>query len=688
MNVDFLHSQIIRDTVSPKFIDSFNESLLPTLSLKYGEALECIQFYEDHLRDGFRIGGVFYYPLTLVISGKAKTEWISWQVANYRHYDNFNPFTYKGQDFLVFHTPDEVPEEVLDAMVGRPIYSAGNTLPIIISAESKDKTFLAGRYSQGFIDLLSAQITDAIEKELAISGLAGSGVVLEMSFAPGTFMEHVSENTTYRRLRIKARACAARDLWVKWTRLDKNGTYTVSDNVDRSQIRFALAEDVPGKIKEKEYRYLTGESVEKYQTSMGRKNITEWREMMRRVIRRGEVERYERIKISKPKAEEIEEVITPEQKPEPVPVSTFVGAPTVSFHGVSTVPERERDEITERLNALLGKRDEEFAREPETLAHTINSDLNDLLRGALGVSDPKEDGEKPEEAFEDNNEDINSLLLQTLKNEEAAVSEAQVESVEAAAEEQAEETAEPTEETTEPTEVKNDAPIIDEKEIEARIRRELEEKRRAEVEAIRRQSDENLEAIMRKKSEEADSLRREIEAKSRAEKREQDLITEAARLLVLDKEKREADRRAEEERDRIDAERKAAEAKAAEEARRKAEEAKAEEERIAAEMSAREEAPAELQKPEVNYITRIVTLVFNRGGVDKAKAKKVSDLIVSAIKDMGKKNIHLRIKISIPDSMTLKLVFSDLPETEHQMIVDIINVLGNAKLGVSRAFLD
>ncbi len=685
MNVDFLHSQIIRDTVSPKFIESFNESLLPTLCLKYGEALECIQFYEDHLRDGFRIGGIFYYPLTLVISGVARTEWISWQVANYRHYDNFNPFTYKGQDFLTFHTPEAVPEAVLDAMVGRPIYSAGNTLPVIVCAATEDKTFLAGKYSQGFIDLLSSEITDAIEKELAISGLAGSGVVLEMNFAPGTFMEHVSENTTYRRLRIKARACAARDLWVKWTRLDKNGTYTVSDNVDRSMIRFALAEDVPGKIKEKEYRYLTSESVEKYQASMGRKNITEWREMMRRVIRRGEVERYERIKIAKPKAEETEGSVVVEEKPAPVPAVTVSGAPTVSFHGVSAATERERDEITERLNALLGKRDEEFAREPEALADTINSDLSDLLRGALGVTATEEKTE--EEPISEETEELESVLTAALKAE-GTVSEENAETVEEPQEAGVAEESEEAEETETPLEEKNEAPTVDEKEIEARIRRELEEKMRAEVEAIRRQNDENLEAIMRKSSEEADALRKEIEAKRRAEKREQDLVTEAARLLVLDKEKREADKRAEEERDRIAAERKAEAEKAAEEARRKAEEAKAEQERIEAEMNAKkEEAPAPA-KPEQKYITRIVTLIFNRGGVDKVKAKQVSDVIVSTIKDLGKKNVHVRIKMSIPDSMTLKLVFSDLPESEHQMIVDIIQVLGKSKLGVSRALLD
>ena len=136
------------------------------------------------------------------------------------------------------------------------------------------KTFLAGKYSQGFVDALASAITDAVEREFDITGLAESGVVLEIRFMPGTFMEHVVENSTYRRILIKARGCAPRDLWIKWTRLDGRGTYTISDYAATDEIIFEIADEVPGKIREKEYRYLAAESVEKYQTAMSRKNMT------------------------------------------------------------------------------------------------------------------------------------------------------------------------------------------------------------------------------------------------------------------------------------------------------------------------------------------------------------------------------------------------------------------------------
>jgi len=688
MNVDFLHNQIIRDTVTPAFIESFNENLLPSLCLKYGESLEYVQFYEDHIRDGLRIGGIFYYPLTVVISGVARTEWISWQVSNYRLYDNFNPFTYKGQEFLAFSFAQNVPAEALSKVEGKPIFSRGNTLPVILSAATDDKTFLAGKYSQGFIDLLSSELTEAIENEIAIVGLASSGVVLEMNFAPGTYMEHIVGNTTYRRLRIKARACSARDLWVKWTRLDGKGTYTVSDNVDRSMIRFELAEDVPGKIKEKEYRYLTTESVNKYQQSMGRKNITEWREMMRRVIRRGEVEKYERIKIAKPATEPAPEKI----EDEPTIVAEPV-APAIKEVSAVKIPaasvERDRDEITERLNALLGKSDVEFAREPEALAESINSDLSDLLRGALGISASEDDeSDVAEEAIEDvieKIEDEDTVSVADKSDEDGDDEDESEEILDEEADSDVSDDSDDEEAEKEPVADSEPQkapaiPVVDESELEARIRRELEEKMRAEMEELRR------------KNEEAEALRARLEAQRRAEAREKELLAEAARQAILDSEKREADRRAEAERDRIEAERKAEEARRLEEERRRAEEARAEQERIEAELKARQaaeeaKAPA-IEEAKPVYVSKTVNLIFRRGGVDKAMTKRVHEIILATIKYLGKENVYMRIKASVPDPTTLTLTFSEIPAAEQQLIVDIIQVLGKSNLGITKATLD
>jgi hypothetical protein len=64
---------------------------------------------------------------------------------------------------------------------------------------------------------------------------------------------------------------------------------------------------------------------------------------------------------------------------------------------------------------------------------------------------------------------------------------------------------------------------------------------------------------LRRKNREAEAMRIKIEEQKRREEIEKERLAEAARLAVMDKEKREADLRAEQERDRLEAERKAAE---------------------------------------------------------------------------------------------------------------------------------
>ena len=666
MNVDFLHNQIIRDTVSNQFIESFNENLLPKLYQKYGHSLEHVQFYEDHIKDEMRVGGIFYYPLTVVISGTPKTEWISWQVSNYRIYDKFNPFTYRGSELLDFAFADTLPEGLCEKILGKPIYARENALPIIMKAASEDKTFLAGKYAQSFIDLMAHAVTALIEDELAITGLAESGVILEMNFAPGTYMEHISANSTYRRLRIKARACSARDLWVKWTRLDGNGTYTISDIVDKSMIDFELAENLPGKIKEKEYRYLTAESVEKYQQSMSRKNITEWREMMRRVLSRGEVEKFERITISKTAEPPVQkEEIAVAQPQEPVETEQPI-EPTVSAVKIHSARERERDDITQRLNALLGKSDVEFSHEPEAIAETINADLSELLRGALAASTPAERKEEPsaEELIDAIDEQDEQKTDETREHEvESTEQDADsVEEAEEEKEEKAEETA---------------TPSIDQTELENRIRRELEEKMRAEMDELR------------KKNEEAESIKAKLEATKRQEAREKELLAEAARQAVLDAEKREADRRAEAERERIEAERKAERERIEAEARQREAAAKAEAERIEAERKKEAEKRQSIQKPQKPvHLTKKVNLIFRRDIVDKNLAKKVHEIIVATIKHLGKEDVFMHIRANIPDAYTLTLTFSEVPVSEQQLVIDIIQVLGKSGLGIAKATLD
>ena len=628
MTVDFFHNQIIRDTVTEKFIASFNENLLPELKSIYGQSLLSLSFYEDHIADGYRISGVFYYPLTVLTDDGAEIRWISWQVANYRHYDKFNPYSYKGAEPLSFDAYAEPPAEILEKQQGRAISFEGNMLPVTVSAPVEDKTFLSGKYSQRFVDELSAQITARLEAEISVLGLSESGVELVIPFAPGSFLEHVVGNTTYRRVLIKARGCSARDLWIKWTRVDKNGTYTVADSVNSSEIFFELAEDVPGKIKEKEYRYLVKSSLADYQNAVSRKNITAWREMMRRVIKRGEVIKADNAQISLPAA--------------PASAEPVIESPIAAEPAATPVV---TESVTDRLSKILADIDDEKDEDEEE----INSDLTDLLKSAIGMNKTP------------------AVSVKVEPYEPEATETEAVEETEAYAEDTVEEPAVATETDEQPIE----APVSED--YEARLRRELEAKLRAE-----------MEEELRAKAKEAEELRARLDAQLKAEAREKQLMAEAAQAALSEQRRIEAEREAERARQRADEERLMEARRKAEEEKRLAEEARAKAE---AEARAKEAEQAPTASGEVKYVSKTARLIF-KYSVAQTATKKIHEIILATIKYFHKEDVYIRIKATVPDANTVVLDFVKIPENEIPLIVNIIKVLGKSDLGIIKAILD
>lgn len=633
MNIDFLHNQIIRDTITPKFIESFNDNLVPYLMSEYGSSLDEIQFYEDHITSGLRIGGEFFYPLTLVVAGRTVVRAVKWQVSNYRNYDKFNPFSYKGKEPLEFVLLDSIPDSVAAVIKNKPIYSkSGEAVQLVLTSASEDKTFLAGKYSQGFVDLMASSLTKIIEREFGISGLAESGVVVELRFAPGTFMEHIVGNTTYRRLLIKARGCAPRDLWIKWTRLDGVGTYTISDNVSEGDVEFALAEDVSGKIREKEYRYLTSEGADRYQHAMSRKNITEWRDMMRRVIRRGEV-----VKLDSP----VEEAsVEPE-------ISEAVSEPAY------VAEEKSASSDLSELMAMLDIPDDEVEVQTED---DEDDDLAALLKSAIGLTAVKEEKyDEPAEA------------------DEPEYTDSYIEEEEVVDAEDEEDDEEPVYAEDSDGYVRVEPSVISEKVDEERIRYEIEQKIRAE-----------MEAELAKKAREAEELRQRLEEKLRAEAREKELLAEAAKAAILEQQRLAKEREEREAREREEAARRAEEERirAAEEKARAEAEAKAKAE---AEARAAEEARAKAEA--VTYVSKTVKLLFKHQ-IDQGITKRIHEIILATIKYYHKEDVYIKIKANIPDITTVNLEFVKIPENEIPLLVNIIKVLGRSDLGITRAILD
>ena len=341
MVIDLTHNKIVAATVSEAFSVSFRGNLVPKLYEKYGNTIELLQMYEDHIADGFTFGGEFYYPLT-VVTDKVNTQWIKWKLSKGKFEGN-SPYAFLGAE-LDFVLVDEAPEGFEEKLAGRSRCYRGGSVKLRVETALPDITVLSGKYSQTFVDEMARQLTPAIEGAMSVEGLCDSTLELCLVFAPESYMEHTSENVTYRRLLLTDNSGAPRDFWIKWTRLDGATAYNVAANPASDNILFEIGEDVNQKVREKEYRFLLlANGKDKYHNAMGRKNITEWREIVKRAVRRGELKKVE-----------IEETISKETDDLTRELMSIVGAGAPASAEQEVVASRESDE---ELMAAL-----EFAR--------------------------------------------------------------------------------------------------------------------------------------------------------------------------------------------------------------------------------------------------------------------------------------------------------------------------------------
>ena len=672
MKLDLLHNKIISDTATPRFLECVESTLIPMLEAEYGESLECVQMYEDFLSDGFVKSGYFYYPLTVVVSGVPARRFIKWSVSEYRRFESKIPYAYTSDVALKFSFAD-APEGFSEKLSGRAMYFDGDSVKLNIQTTATDKTFLSGKYSQTFVDRMAKEVTREIERAFGIPELRESTLELFLVFAPGTYMEHVVDGATYRRLLVSAKGCSPRDLWIKWQRRDSAAPLTVSDHIDGEEVYFEICEEVPQKIREKEYRFLVHSSADKYQSAMSRKHITEWRDLIKRIIKRGEVDKLD--------------VVTEE-------------------------PERNR-EIEDKLKAVLGNTAPEVS---EPTAETPEDDyIKSLLRGALGVTEEtdaqeEEISEIPEipEATEEpiaepNEETIEEVAEETEEIEEIeepvldSEAEAALISDEVTYEEPAEEQVVTT-------------PAVDEDDLRARIEREIREKLEAEArERAERESEmlralkaenerlagliketqQTHEASINEREEEAKRLRLELEAKERAERAERERLAEMARLALLEQQKLAAEKEKEAALAKAKAEEEAREAEKAKEAEllelRRLEEEKRQRELLEEEERRRKEE--ERARAAVVYVSKNARLIFRRQ-VDPNVVKRIHEIILTTIKYFHKENVYMKIKATVPDPTTVNLNFVKIPETETELLVNIIKVLGKSDLGITKVYLE
>ena len=654
MFIDLTHNKILSETISAAFVRSVEQKLVPMLEERYG-ALLGIQMYEDHLADGFLSGGSWYYPLTLVFADSKKLLWIKWRISR-GSFAGGNPYAYTGEALINFEIADLIPDGFRERAAGRAIFCEEGLIPIKIEASVDDPTVLAGKYSQTFVDEMARQLTREIAASQGVTSLSGSSFELKLVFSPETYMEHTAESVTYRRLLIVDKGCAPRDFWVKWTRLDTATPYTVSDSPAPDTISFEIGEDVPQKVREREYRFLMRAGGDKFHSAMSRKKVTEWREILRRAIRRGDLARAD-----------LDETVS-----------------------------AQRDaELREQLSAILGVEATPVAPtekiEP-TVTTATEDELVRLAREAIMGASVREEEEIPvtvgasENAAPVINEQFDIFALAEKEDEQSLADLAALDGEPEIEIEVVEE--EPVAETPVQTEEQIRA------EIEAKLRLEYEARARAAAEEeaarLRRENEllaEKVRLDAENKAKEQARMKAEIEAELRREAAEKERLAEQA-MLAMEERRRLEIERAEAERIRKLEEQKAAEAQrvAEENARREAERAEAE--RIRLEQKKQEELArrlAEESKPK--YISKTAEFSFRRM-LDPNITKRIYEIVKATIEFYHKEDVYIRIKASVPDNTTVRLEFLEVPAEESELIVNIIKAIGKSDIGVAKATLD
>lgn len=710
MRIELLHNRIIADCITQRFTLCFEEDLVPVLEGIY-PSLDGVLMYEDHLADRLMKDGEWYYPLTVFVDGAPEICWIKWRADE--GFKNGCPYSFNGNGRVEFSIVEELPMGFEEATLGRAISYPEGCIRVRVVGVKKDPTFLVGRYSQTFVDELARQISDELTRTLSVQTVAGGTLELQIVFAQDTYMEHTSENVTYRRLLLTDKGCQPRDFWVKWTRLDSFVGYTMRDEISPDLIRFELGEDVPQKIREREYRFLCRSNPDKYQSAMGKKTVTEWRELIKRSIKRGDLVKVEGPAIEAPVETPIE---MPIEEPTKAPVTetpaAIPAAPTV------TEPVREEDDLDLRLKAILG---EYAAATSEPVPEVDDSDIARMARAALGIDEPaaepadddyvfgidmpadgatEEEPETVEEPVNDEPaepevaEDADELPLDDGEGytEPDETDDAELDTADEPTEDEVVEEDEPIEE--EPVEDKPAAPSEDDirRELEARIRREVEEEARVKAEAER----ERMRREQERLREENERLREEARLRDEEKARR-----ESARIEEEERRREQERRRAEEEeraRARIAEQARIEEAERArlaeiarlaveeqqERERRDAEYRRQEAERLERERRAKEEE--ERRRAQPVYVTKHAKLIFRRP-VDLSVLNRIKEIVESTIISEKKEHVHIYMKAYPIDSYTINLDMK-LPDNEGDLLVTLVKAIGNGHLGITKIIVE
>jgi hypothetical protein len=239
-------------------------------------------------------------------------------------------------------------------------------------------------------------------------------------------------------------------------------------------------------------------------------------------------------------------------------------------------------------------------------------------------------------------------------------------------------------------------------EIEAKVRLEYEsqarkraeeeaERLRREGEMLRKENERLLELARQSEAakqlaeenhkNEKEQLKAQIEAGLRREAKERERLAEAARLATMEQQRAELEMiRAEQQR--------AEDEKARREAEARAEEERLAEEKRIREQKARREAEAKAaQIKNYTFTTKVVSLIF-RKSVDPNLISRIEATIKATLEYLGKQNVPMKIKATIPNSNMVRLEFREFPEQEMELLGSIVKIMGNNNLGIAKAIIE
>lgn len=704
------NNQILKSVITDGFLKSVEKNLIPATGEKWGSAE--IFMYEDLLKEQLLIDGRWYYPLTVLCAGGPSTQWISWAVSAADFKDK-NPYAFIGDGDIDFELCD-IPESLRGKFSDYVGYSGEIGIEISVEAVARDITFLSGRYSQRFIDEMSRQITAKMEALMSCEGLGRSSLSLLLAFAPESYFEHTSENVTYRRLLLIDKGSQPRDLWVKWTRLNSAVGYSVSDAVCEEDIEFDLGEDVPQKIREKEYRFLLREGRDKYQNAMGRKSVTEWREIIRRAIKRGELQRVaapvQEIVFEDDLSTKLKDILGDSYKPEPKEQETYeapmgddyIKALEIAKGLVDAEKQDEEEDTSEIVFPESGVEFDIFDLGESAPAPAENNDVKEESPAHDIFELPTFEEVKltpPEEEVpwvaQNTPSPVDFEIVEpvpTPVEEEPSRSEPKVTVINTSAD------VSMRTDNTPSSALREAEARATELSIRLEYEKQMRERLEAEIEGLRRSEsrliieNENLKAVA--KAEEArfraaeEAFKLEIarltaqnEVLTRSEERQKERLASAARDAV------ERQKLLEEEKRHI-----------AEENARLAREKEKALEPTPAPTPITEPVSEKVEEPKASedsvqkgdnytYVSKNVRLLFRRS-VDPNITGRIYEIIKATLEYFGKEKMNLRIKASVPDTETVNLEFTSIPMEEMQLLSNIIQVLGSSGLGIAKAIVE